>query len=119
MTSGFHVDPDALHEAETGVRDAIAALGSIGSDASQAGEGFGLYKGALNHADDLGYPPLAAALVEFAQRWEQDTQGGLRRLVKDGHTAADGLGQAHKTYISADSRATNQLTTILHDLGLG
>lgn len=116
--NGFTAVPAAMQAAERGIREAVSALGAIGNDDSQASEGFGLYQGVLTHGSSIGHAELEAELVEFAARWEQDSQGGLRKLIKDGQQAASALNDAQKTYVAADDQATHELTKIIRDMGL-
>lgn len=108
----FGVDLAALGQAEQGVRDAVAELGSMaGWGNSELGaEGQGLVQGIMSSAPSVGHDKLAAALLAFADKWEW----GVRFLVDDGVDTADAMRDTRAWYEKVDEEAVSLLKQGMH-----
>lgn len=96
--AGYAVDLEALHRAAQGVRTTVDRVGVEQLD------GVGTA---------TGHDRLAAALTEFATRWQR----GVEALAEDGRAVADRLSAAEAGYRRSDIGAAHGLDGLLRGGG--
>lgn len=103
MADGYHVDPQQLQEAASGINDTISELKTLGiAEAADQGRGFG---GLALTGMQLGHQDITDALRAFTDRWGW----GVRSMVQEGDKIAQLLGLSAGTYHDMEQYAVGTL----------